>query len=181
MIITISGSEGSGKSSVGKLLAKELGYKHYSVGDYRRKLALDMKIDINELNKIGETKDFTDKGPDEWQTKLGKTEDNFIIDGRMSYFFIPNSFKIFLYADEKVRAERVFIDHRKSEKYPNVEETIEELRKRRDSDIRRLKKYYNVDPFDKKNFDLVVDTTQLTVQDSVQLILQSLENQEDME
>ena len=66
-------------------------------------------------------------------------------------------------------------------KVKNIQMLKKELRKRRDSDIRRLKKYYNVDPFDKKNFDLVVDTTQLTVQDSVQLILQSLENQEDME
>ena len=141
MIITISGSEGSGKSSVGKLLAKKLDYKHYSVGDYRRKLALDIGVDINELNKLGETKDFTDKGPDEWQTKLGNTEDNFVIDGRLSYYFIPNSFKIFLDADEKVRAERIFKDHRKSEKYTSVENAVSELRKRRESDKNRLKHY----------------------------------------
>ena len=38
MIITISGLPGSGKSTIGKMLAKKLGYKFYSMGDLRGKI-----------------------------------------------------------------------------------------------------------------------------------------------
>jgi len=35
MIITIAGEGGSGKSTVARILAKKLDYKHYSTGDLR--------------------------------------------------------------------------------------------------------------------------------------------------
>ena len=44
MIITISGWPGSGKTSVGKLLSKKLGYQFYSMGDLRGKVALEKNL-----------------------------------------------------------------------------------------------------------------------------------------
>ena len=90
MIITINGTPGSGKSTVAKFLAKKLKLRHYSMCDLRRKMALEKGMTIDELNKIGEKEAWTDKDADNCQKKLGKKEDNFIIDGRLSWFFIPN-------------------------------------------------------------------------------------------
>ena len=39
MKITISGPIGSGKSTVSKILAAKLGYKHYSIGGFMRDIA----------------------------------------------------------------------------------------------------------------------------------------------
>ena len=44
MKITLSGMVGSGKSTNAKLFAKELGYKHYSVGDLMREMAKERGI-----------------------------------------------------------------------------------------------------------------------------------------
>ncbi|MBI2112124.1 AAA family ATPase, partial [Candidatus Woesearchaeota archaeon] len=83
MIITISGTAGSGKSTVGKLLAKKLKYKHYSMGDLQRQIAEQRGITLLELGKLEETDPSIDKELDQKQIQLGKTENKFIIDGRL--------------------------------------------------------------------------------------------------
>ena len=107
MIITISGMPGSGKTTVAKLLAKRLGYEHYSMGDLRGKMAMERGISIDELNKLGEKESWTDKEADDYQKKLGETEDNFVTDGRTGFHFIPHSRKIFLKVDLRIGAERI--------------------------------------------------------------------------
>ena len=64
MKITISGTPGSGKSTIGKLVSKKLKLKYYDVGNMRRKMAKDMGLTIQEFNKLGEKKSFTDKEVD---------------------------------------------------------------------------------------------------------------------
>ncbi len=95
MIIVISGSPGSGKSTVGKILAKDLGYKFYSMGDLRGQMAMERGLTIDQLNEIGKTEDWTDRAADEYQKKLGETEDNFVIDSWAGFHFLPQAFKIF--------------------------------------------------------------------------------------
>lgn len=158
MKITISGTPGSGKSTIAKLVAKKLGYKHYSVGEYRRKKAKEKNMTINEYNKIGEINDSTDVEADNWQKNLGK-EDNFVIDGRLSYYFIPDSVKIFLDADEKVRAKRIFNEKRSYEKFNNEKQALQSIKKRQESDKKRYKKYYSINPFKKQHYDYIVDTS----------------------
>ncbi|NCN22588.1 hypothetical protein GW934_03820, partial [Candidatus Falkowbacteria bacterium] len=46
---------------------------------------------------------------DEYQKKLGETEDNFIIEGRTSWYFIPNSLKIYLDVSLEEGAKRIFL------------------------------------------------------------------------
>src|SRR3989338_515710 len=116
MIITISGLPGSGKSTIGKMLAEKLGYRFYSIGDLRGKMAMDRGMTIEEFNALGEKEAWTDKEADEYQVALAKREDNFIIDGRVSFYFIPQSFKIFLTVDPDVAAARVFVHTRPDEK-----------------------------------------------------------------
>ena len=171
MIITISGSAGSGKSTVGKLLAARLSFNHYSMGDLRRKMATDMGLTLAEFNKLGETKEFTDKDVDEYQRVLGAKEDDFVIDGRLSFHFIPQSVKIFLDAEENERARRIFNDERVTEKFSSLEQAKREIANRQKSDMTRYSRYYGVDCLDKKQYDHVIDTTDLTPEQVVDRIL----------
>ena len=52
-IITICGGLGSGKSSTAKEVARILGFKHFSSGDFFREVGLELGLSINEINKRG--------------------------------------------------------------------------------------------------------------------------------
>ena len=51
MQITIGGMPGSGKSTIGKMLAKSLGYKYYSIGEIRRELAQKRGLTMERVKR----------------------------------------------------------------------------------------------------------------------------------
>jgi cytidylate kinase len=171
MIISIGGQAGSGKSSVAEMLAKRLGFRHYSMGDLRRRAAYEKGMTLAGFNRLGEKDPFTDRFVDELQERLGKEEDNFVVDGRTSFHFIPRSVKIYLHADLEVRARRVLKDERKTEKFNTLRECKNELVERERSDNRRYRKYYRIDPTERKNYDYWIDTTDMSVRQIVDSII----------
>ncbi len=173
MKISISGTPGAGKSTVAKLLAKKLGMKYYSVGDLRGRMAMERGMTIEEFNKLGEKEFFTDKLADEYQKELGKNEDNFVIDGRLSFHFIPDSVKVYLTADMDVAAQRIFLNPRPDEReYRDIEEVRKSLLERMESDKKRYLKYYGIDPFRPKHYDIVIDTTSMSSEDVAEKIIE---------
>ena len=54
-IITLSGQLGSGKSTIGKMLATRLDYTFYSTGSAQRKIAAERGLTTLELNKLSMT------------------------------------------------------------------------------------------------------------------------------
>jgi cytidylate kinase len=176
VIITIGGTAGSGKSSVAKELAKRLGYKFYSAGDVRRKYALSKGISLAELNKQAEKDPFSDKMVDDYLAKMAESEDDFVVDGRMGFYFIPQSIKILLEADEKVRAERLIGRGNLEEDPQNVREALKLVKQRVASDIVRYKKLYNINPYDEKHYDFVLDTTSNTIEESADEVYSFVKN-----
>jgi len=169
MIISLGGAAGSGKTTIAKRLAEELGYNYYDIGDIRRQMALKQGISLAELNKKSEVDPESDLEVDNYQTELGKTEDNFVITSRNSWHFIPYSLKIFLDVSYEEAAKRIINDENhkvKGENFTCLEEAIEALKNRAKSDDLRYKKYFQIDIYDKNNYDFYLDTTNLN-QDQV--------------
>mgnify|MGYP001603266705 CR=1 FL=1 len=162
MRITISGKAGSGKSTVARLISEQLKLRHYSIGDLMRAMANEKKMPLLELNKLAETDKSIDFELDEKLKELGKTKDDFVVDGRLAAFFIPDAdVRVFLETDDRVRAERILKDKREHEKSNDVDEMVETIRKREESEKKRYRQYYGVDYSDKKLYNLVIDTTNL--------------------
>lgn len=173
MIISIGGKPGSGKSTLAKMLAERLGYTRYYMGGLRRKMAEERGMTLQELNALGEKEAWTDAEVDLYQKKLGQTEDDFIIEGRTSFFLIPQSLKIFIDVDEHVGAERVYRDlnlpnneRNEDSHLDSVNAVLASHHKRMASDRARYQKYYNVDVYDPKQYDFVLDTSTMTIEES---------------
>ncbi|XLQ20602.1 MAG: cytidylate kinase family protein [Candidatus Moraniibacteriota bacterium] len=181
MIITITGDPGSGKSTLGEKLAKELDYDRYYIGQIRRDAAKKMGMTLAEYNKYGETHPETDLAVDDYQKTLGETKDAFIIEGRTSWFLIPKSLKIYIEVDPKEGATRIFNDLQKEnirnegDNLTSVEDVLNSNIKRAASDELRYKKYYNKNCFDKNNFDFVIDTTNLTINEAYLEVLKFIQ------
>ena len=88
-----------------------------------------------------------------------------ILDGRMSFYCQPNSFKVFLDVSDDEAARRIFNDkNRIGDEYASLEAVKETTIKRNLDNIQRFKELYHIDISDKANFDLVVDTDGKTPQ-----------------
>ncbi len=176
MIVTISGKAGSGKSTVAKLISEKLKLRHYSIGDLMRVMASDKGISLTELNKLAEHDKSIDLELDNRLKELGKAKDNFVVDGRLAAFFIPNAqVRVFLDTDNKVRAERILKDKREHEKSKDLNEMVNKIQEREKSEKKRYRKYYGVDYLDKKLYNLFIDTTELNPNDVVGKIIKSIE------
>ena len=174
MIISISGDLGSGKSTVAQIIAKQLNLKHYSSGDLFRHIAKEKGVTMEQLLKIGEQSDALDIEIDKYVEELGQTEDNFIIDSRLAWHFIPHSFKVFLTVDEKIGAQRILTHKRAEEQAATVEEMVEKNKQRRASEIKRYKEYYNLDLSNIAQYDLIINTSSIPAEEVAQKVLDAL-------
>jgi len=169
MIISITGAIGSGKSTIGKLLAAEIGWPRYNMGDIWREMARQKGLTLAELQKLSETELKTDHEIDEYVKQLGLSKDNFIIEGRMAWHFIPHSTKIYLDVSEEEAARRIFSElqtrneSKEDKKLETYEDVLCSIRDRKKRDIFRYQKYYDINPFGHNNYDLIVDTTNLNI------------------
>ena len=182
MIISISGKPGSGKSSIAKIISEKLKMKRYYIGAIRREMARKKGMTIQEFNKLGEKEDSTDKEVDDFVKRLGKKEDKFIIESRTAFHFIPHSLKIFLDVSDEKGAKRIFnekkeaLEKRNEPLYKNIEEVKKKNKERMESDNKRYKKYYNIEWNNPKKFDYFLDTTDLTVNETVDKVLEYIKS-----
>ena len=173
MLITIWWKAWSGKWTVSKLLAKELGYEIVSIWDMKRKLAAEMWINIIEFNKMWDDPEKSaefDLKYEEYQKNL-KLSDNIILDSRLGFYAQPKAFKILLDVDEKIAWERIFKAERDTDKHATKKHAIDEVKERNSSDEARYMKLYDVDLWNPNNYNLVIDTSERTPEEVLQIIL----------
>ncbi|OGE76257.1 MAG: hypothetical protein A3C85_00255 [Candidatus Doudnabacteria bacterium RIFCSPHIGHO2_02_FULL_48_21] len=175
-IITIAGVPGSGKSSTARGVARALSFEHFSSGDLFRKMAADRGLSVEEINFAAEKQRQIDREVDDLLVKMGKEKNNLVIDSRMAFHWMPDSFKVFLDLDPQIALERTFAQIQKEGRASQDASTIEEVRentlKRVQSEQKRYWNLYHVDITDKKQFDLVVDTGHKSIEEVVSIILE---------
>ena len=174
-IITIAGRPGSGKSITSKTVATALGYDHFSSGDLFRKLGEEQGLDVLHTNLNAEQNKAIDVAVDERLRQIGDTQDNLVIDSRTAWHWIPQSFKVFLDLELDVAAQRIILnmdqERMLSENVPsNPHEYAVQLQERLDSETRRYRNLYEIDPYNTSNYDLVVDTDANNVEQVVEII-----------
>jgi cytidylate kinase len=168
MIISLSGAPGSGKSTIAQLLADKFIWPRYYIGSIWREMAKKHGLDVEAYSKLNENNPDKDKEVDEYQRKLGKEQDNFIIEGRTSWYFIPHSLKIYLDVDPEEGAKRIFGSLQKKNNrnegtnLNSWQDVMIGNKNRTESDRKRYRKYYGIDVFNSKNYDFYLDTTNLS-------------------
>src|SRR3989344_5130923 len=147
MIITIAGDAGSGKSTVAELVARKLKFRHYSVGDFMRTIAKKRNSSLLQLSKMAETDETIDEELDCMQKELGRRERRFVLDSRLGWHFVPNSFKVFLKVDIKEGAKRIFNAGRKGEKENRtLRATVEKHKKKEGIRAAKIQKILQFKP-----------------------------------
>jgi len=159
--ITLTGDLGSGKSTVSRLLCEHTGFEYISTGKVQRQLAQELGLDTLEMNRRADTDPSIDERIDGIFVALGHDPKGYVIDSRMAWFFLPDSFKVFLKTDVHVAVQRILNDpDRNSEQYETAEEAVQKILARKASENARFLEKYGADCADLNNFDLVIDTAE---------------------
>jgi cytidylate kinase len=107
---------------------------------------------------------------------IGNTEDRIVIDSRTAWHWIPGSFKVFLDLDLFIASERILgkIDQARRDTehiHDDPKQYAQLLQDRLDSESRRYKTLYDIDPYVMSNYDLVVDTAEHDLKAVIELVL----------
>ena len=166
-IISLAGDLASGKGAVSEILIKDLNYGIYRNGEYARKLARDKGLDITSFNAYLAEHPEIDVQIEKSAAEYAKDHDNFIIDARLGWYAVPESFKVYLKVDIDVAAQRAFNDEKRksTENFLTVEEQKADMQRRYKLENERYWKLYHVHKEDMSNYDLVIDTTLQTPQE----------------
>ena len=179
MIVTISGRPGSGKSAVAIRVAEALGFRHVSAGDFMREMAEERSMSILELSRSAEERAEIDREIDARTVRLGVQHDDFVMDARLGWHFLPNSIKVFLEVRPEVAAMRIYEAQRGSEvENVDLESTKRAIESRTSSEVKRYRDYYGIDYGDHAHYDLVVDTSELSIAGVVQEVVDHIRRSE---
>ncbi len=163
-IITISGKPGSGKSSTADRVAELLGYTRFSSGDTVREMIKKQKITLSEYNLHAESQPELDNKIDEELRELRGNQD-IVIDSRLGFYWIPESFKVYLDLNPEVAMARIFKDANlnalrdSSHEGDSMDDVIGQVNDRMNSERKRFNSLYKINPFAVKHFDLIIDTS----------------------
>ena len=171
-IISLSGDLASGKGTVSNILTADLNYGIYRNGEYFRKLAKEMGMDVTSFNVYVKEHPEIDRQIENSAAEYAKQNDNFIIDARLGWYAVPESFKVYLKVDLDVSAQRAFYDEKRksTEKFNTVEEQKQDIIRRYNYENERYWNLYQIRKNDMANYDLVVDTTDKTPEEVAKII-----------
>ncbi len=178
MILTISGLHGTGKSTIGKIISQKLGIKYYSTGQAFRELAKEMKFSLEEFTDYVEKNPHIDKKLDKKIIEIA-SRDNILIDSQLSAYILDSiaDFKILLTCPLETRVNRMT-----ERDNSNYEEKLKETLIREKSELARFNKLYELDlnnqSIIENLYNLIIDTTELTIEEVVEIIFAALKKQE---
>ena len=176
-VITITGDLASGQSTIAKMLAEDLNFEIYRNGAYFRELAIQNNMSVTEFGEYVEKHPEIDRQIEKSAAEYSKTHNNLIIDAKLGWYVVPDSFKVYLRVNIDVAAQRAFndINRKNSENLPTLEAQKADLQKRFKNDLTRYLNLYGVKRDDMANYDFVLDTSNLTIEEVLNTIKQKYE------
>lgn len=165
--ITISGPVAAGSSTAAKGVAAKLNLEYHTAGDFFRYYALAHNIPLYAKEKVP---DEVDRKVDQEMTDLAASQKAVVIDSLYAGYFtrnMPHVLKVLLKCDENVRIKRAL------ERVTTHKESAQEVKKRENAHEAKFRKLYADENFlDPKFFDLVIDTTNTTIEETTDKIIQ---------
>ena len=156
VLITISGLPGSGKTTVARLVAAELGLEHVYAGDLFRKQAAAVGVSLEEYTRRAEKDHSIDRALDD-QMRRRAAAGNAVLEGRLAAFMAEEvkvpALRVYLDASEDVRATRIV-----GREGGEAATRLREIQAREASDARRYREIYGFDYHDARKYDLVIRT-----------------------
>lgn len=174
-IITVSGPPGSGTSTISRRVAEKLDYSRFSSGDFMRSLAREENMSLTEITEKAERNPEIDRKIDEKVKNLADSE-KIVVDSRLAFHFIPESFAVYLEVDLDNAAERIYAEHAQREKEgelvsDSVEATRKSIMNRLSSERKRYKDLYNIDHTNHTHYNVVVDTNEKNIPEVVDTVV----------
>lgn len=172
--VSIAGHVGSGKSTVSHLVAESLGWRRVSTGAMFRDIAARHGMTVLEMNRHAESNREIDDEVDGHLRSLAKSDEPLVIDSRMAWHFVPDSFKVYLVVDPLVGARRVKGAGRVDETYASLEEAAAANDARQAAEAERYHDLYGVERDRWHNYDLIIETTDVTPEQVADLIVSTV-------
>ena len=174
-IIAITGNIAGGKSKVVRKIATKLGMDTYFASNSFRKLARDNNMDLATFNAYIENNPDIDKVIDEAMSEYLNTHDNIIVDARLAWHFAKNAFKVCITVNLDVAASRLANDasnRNVEDKYETTDLAKIAIIKRQHYERERYIREYGVDILDYSNYDLVIDSTNMSTDEIANMIIE---------
>nr|WP_321350017.1 AAA family ATPase [uncultured Methanoregula sp.] len=155
MRITVSGLPGSGTTSLSRYLAQRHGFEMISAGEVFRQLAREHNMELAEFGRLAEEDSSYDKMIDARQKEIAESQDNIIVEGRLSGWMVPGAdLKIWLFASIDCRIQRIAFRDQVADESTAMCLTLE----REACEAGRYRMYYDIDINDLTAYHMVLNS-----------------------
>lgn len=177
-IITITGNIAGGKTAIVKILSKMLGMGTYSGSESFRRLAREHNMSVTEFNEYVRNYPEVDRQIDDATAEAIKDSDNIIVDARLGWYVEPESFKVYVKVNLDIASKRLVQDAKnrgEEEKYIDEQDAKKAIVLREQFEAVRYMKEYGANISNKSNYDLVIDTTHISLEEAADKIKEEYE------
>lgn len=174
-VLRVSGYPGSGKTTLCKRLAAELGYEYHYAGGIFRKMAQELGLSIEQFYEQISEDPSIETTVDDRQAAIMMQSDNLIMEGRIAPFK-PSPFRpcnILLTVAPREGARRQLL--RSENAQHSLEKMAAHTESRTETERAHYRSLYGInDHFGKQHFDIVIDTTELTRDEVFEQVMREL-------
>ncbi len=181
MIITIGGAPWSGKSTVAKALCDRLWYPRLYAGALFRSKAEELGMTMGEFASYLKTHSDLELVLDRQMVEQCRLYSDVIYETRVWKALMPDAWSVFLDVTMEEAARRIFawikkdsVRAQSESPYRSVQEAYDATKRRKYDDTERYQNLYHIDIYDLSIYDYVVDTTDKTPEEVIDLVYNAI-------
>jgi len=152
----------------------------------RRGITLSKLLELAKTDTSIDTE--TDEKARDYARELEEKGKPVIAEGRTMFYFLPESIKVYIKVDPAVGAERIWNDLQddayKQKRGEGGAASLDELKAdmvaRLEVNRKRYQKCYSVDFTDERNYDLVIDSSDIPASEAVEKVVEFVKSQENL-